>query len=169
MKIKLRAVLVLACAAALCVALPATAQDAKPAKAKPAKAKPAKAKPTKAKPTEPAKPKQAAADGHLQVVDAKATTGVEEREPTGETSSFTAGDKATIWMAVRNPEGPSTLKMAWFVDDVEVDTMDIDVGKSWRWRTWAKRRVPKAGAWKVEIRDGDDTVLETVNFTVNGN
>lgn len=104
--------------------------------------------------------------GGLQVVEAKAAGGVTDREAVDESSSFSAGDQVTIWAAIRNTESPGDIKMVWFANDKEVATIDIEVGQSWRWRTWSKSKV-WAGDWKVEIQDGSGTVLETVEFSVS--
>lgn len=158
--------------ALMLVALPVTAQEKAPADAKVAKpavekkaAKVEKKAVKKVEATRVATPARAVTAGGLQVVEAKAAGGVTEREAVGEASSFAPGDEVTVWAAIRNTDSAKDIKMVWFANNKEVSSLDIEVGKSWRWRTWMKSKV-WAGDWKVEIQDGSGTVLETVEFSV---
>ena len=147
---------------ALAVAFPATV-----AFAQGKKGGSKKAKSNEKKKGQTGKSDSGASNSDMKIVDAKAAGGVKEREPVDVSESFSVDDKVTIWMAVRNPKGKSKVKVVWFKDDVELNTVDINVGKSWRWRTWARRTVPRTGDWKVEIRDEDGNTLETVEFAVD--
>jgi len=164
--------------ALMLLAVPALAQDnakgasgEKPAAAKQDAEKKEEAKKAEAPVKKVEAPAQktarasAAGAGGLQVVEAKAAGGVTEREAVDESSTFSAGDQVTIWAAIRNTESAGDIKMVWFANDKEVTTVDIEIGQSWRWRTWSKSKV-WAGDWKVEIQDGSGTVLETVEFSV---
>lgn len=168
--------------ALMLVAVPATAQDKaddsaqeKPAANKKADAKKKEAKPKpKAEAQRQEKPKKKAARAasssssaseDLKVVESKAAGGVTDRDPVDEASSFDAGDQVTIWAAIRNTTSPEDIKMVWFANGTEVTSVDIEVGKSWRWRTWSKSKV-WAGDWKVEIQDSSGSVLDTVEFSV---
>lgn len=108
----------------------------------------------------------AEASAELVLNEIKTATDVEDREATGESESFDKEDKVLIWMSFKNPEGEKQAKLVWKYDGNEVDEMDIDVGKSYRWRTWAKRMVTQEGDWEVEVRDQDDNKLDSVAFTV---
>lgn len=108
------------------------------------------------------------ADGEMKIVDAKAASGVEDREPTGVSDTFSAGDEVTIWMAVRNPKEASEVELVWKRDDAKVSSMNLEVGKSWKWRTWGRIKVQNSGDWSVEIRNPDGETLETVEFSVDG-
>lgn len=157
--------------ALMLLAVPALAQDnaSSATEDKPAAAEPSAEKKDAAKRVEAPAPKTARSSatgaGGLQVVEAKAAGGVTEREAVDESSTFSAGDQVTIWAAIRNTESAGDIKMVWFANDKEVTTVDIEIGQSWRWRTWSKSKV-WAGDWKVEIQDGSGTVLETVEFSV---
>ncbi len=109
----------------------------------------------------------ASASGDLAVVDAKAAKGVEDREAVDATDSFSTGDTVTIWMAFRNPSAESAAEVVWRAGDAEVHTFSMDIGKSYRWRTWAQLKVSRTGDWNVEIRDSSGNTLETVSFTVS--
>ncbi|MFW5968327.1 MAG: hypothetical protein ACOCV2_12455, partial [Persicimonas sp.] len=78
---------------------------------------------------------EASADFMLNEI--KTASDVEDREAKGESDSFDKEDKVLIWMSFKNPEGEKKAKLIWKYDGNEVDEMDIDVGKSYRWRTWA--------------------------------
>jgi len=151
--------------ALMLVAVPVTAQQKAPADAKMAKPAVEKKAVKKVEATKtPARAATASAAG-LQVVEAKAAGGVTDREAVDAASSFAPGDEVTVWAAIRNTDSARDIKMVWFANNKEVSSLDIEVGKSWRWRTWMKSKV-WAGDWKVEIQDGSGTVLETVEFSV---
>ncbi len=109
----------------------------------------------------------AASNGAIQLLEAKTAAGVEDREAVNEGDSFSVGDSVTVWMAFRNPESAQEVEVAWKAGDAEIHTYKINIGESWRWRTWASLAVGRAGDWTVEIRDGEGNSLETVSFTVN--
>lgn len=110
----------------------------------------------------------ATAEGGLKVVDAKtAAGGVKDREPQDVTSSFSKGDKVTVWMAVQNPEEKQTVKLVWKRDGAKAASLDLDVGKSWKWRTWGRIKATQPGDWTAEIKGPDGETLKTVEFTVN--
>lgn len=110
----------------------------------------------------------ATADGKLKIKDAKAASdGVEDREPQGVTSSFSKGDQVTVWMAVQNPEKKQTLELVWKRDGAKAGSVDLDVGKSWKWRTWGRITVNNPGDWTAEIKGPDGETLETVEFSVS--
>ena len=109
-----------------------------------------------------------ATKGGMKVLKAKtASGGVEDREPVDVTSSFSKGDEVTVWMAVRNPESSSNVTLVWKAGDAEISKMDLNVGKSWRWRTWGRIKVLHTGDWSVEIQGPDGKTLETVEFSVS--
>jgi Ni/Co efflux regulator RcnB len=121
----------------------------------------------KAKKTVRASSSSASSDSAVSIIDAKTTTDVEEREAVGTSSSFNKGDKVTVWLAVKNPEQAQKVNLVFFRNDAEAGTIELDVGKSYRWRTWGRRTVGSAGDWKVDVQDEDGTSLKTLEFTVN--
>lgn len=111
---------------------------------------------------------ESAAEGPLKILDAKAASGgVADREPVDVGSSFSTGDKITIWMAVRNSERKETLELVWKRAGVKVASVDLEVEKSWRWRTWGRIEVATPGDWTAEINGPDGETLETVEFSVS--
>ncbi len=115
----------------------------------------------------PAASASSAASGDLAVIDAKAAKGVEDREAVDESDTFSAGDTVTVWVAFRNPADDAAADIVWSAGDTEIHTYSMNIGKSYRWRTWAQLKVSRAGDWNVAIRDSDGNTLETVSFTVS--
>ena len=116
---------------------------------------------------ETAEASPSASNGTIELLEAKTAAGVEDREAVDEGDSFSVGDSVTVWMAFRNPENAQEVEVAWKAGDAEVHTFSLNVGESWRWRTWASLAVSRAGDWTVEIRDSNGTTLDTVSFTVS--
>jgi len=99
----------------------------------------------------------------LEIADAKLGTGVENREITGETTTFAVNDKAFLWLRVVG--GPADdIKVTWSVDD-HSDTVSLKVGSA-SWRTWANKTLWMAGDWKVTVEDAGGQVLKEITFTV---
>ncbi len=104
-------------------------------------------------------------------VEAVVATDVVDREPVGADSAF-AADVGRVWCWTRvtgAPEMGTTLHHVWIRDGEELADVELTIGGS-SWRTWSNKAIPPewAGAWRVEIRDAEGTVLETVSFTVGG-
>jgi hypothetical protein len=61
--------------------------------------------------------------------------------------------------------------MVWKHEGVEKGVVELNVGKSPRWRTWSRRqmRTRDTGRWSVEVRSADGSILDTVDFEVDGN
>jgi hypothetical protein len=106
-------------------------------------------------------------ESSMSVIEAKTATAVEDREVTSPSDSFSTGDKVTVWLSVKNPEEAGKVNLIFFRNDAKAGTMELNVGKSYRWRTWARRTVGSAGDWKVDVRDEDGTSLKTLEFKVN--
>lgn len=107
-----------------------------------------------------------ASNASISVVDAKTTTKVEDRDPVDTSDSFNAGDKVTVWLAVKNLGEPHNVEVVFSRDGTESGTIEVEVGKSARWRTWVRRTVGAAGDWKADVQDSDGNSLKTLEFTV---
>lgn len=107
-----------------------------------------------------------ASNSAVSINDAKTTTTVEDREAVDTSSSFSAGDKVTVWLSVKNPEQERKVNLVFYRNDAEAGNIELDVGKSYRWRTWGRRTVGSAGDWKVDVQDEEGNSLETLEFTV---
>lgn len=96
-------------------------------------------------------------------------TAVEDRTLEGAAGEFTA-DVGAVWahVTVENRAAPTVLTVIWRHGDEERARIDLDVGASPRWRTWARKRIrPRdIGRWQVEIRDAAGALLATESFVV---
>lgn len=104
-------------------------------------------------------------------VEAVVALEVVDREPVQAGTAFTAQDGLRIWCWTRvsgAPETGTTLHHVWIRGDQEMADVTLNIGAS-SWRTWSNKAIPPewAGDWRVEVRDADGTVLQTVNFTVS--
>ena len=101
----------------------------------------------------------------FEVTEAKITSAIQDREAVDEKIAFATGEKAWIWLKL-NPKGEAMMRLRYTVDNDPIWTMDptpVRFG-----RTWYNKTLYYPGAWKVEILDGSDAVVHTLNFTVSG-
>lgn len=93
-------------------------------------------------------------------------TEVKDRAPVGAGDRFPAGiGRLACFSEVKG--GSGMVAHVWFHGDAEQARMELPV-RAERWRTWSEKRIdPRlTGAWRVEVRDGNGTVLATAAFTV---
>jgi hypothetical protein len=93
-------------------------------------------------------------------------TKVENRAPVGASDTFAANvGSLACFSEVHGASGK--VVHLWFYGDKEVAKIELPV-KGERWRTWSQKNVPAAwtGAWRVEVRAEDGTVLAKTDFTV---
>jgi hypothetical protein len=91
---------------------------------------------------------------------------VENRAPVGASDTFAANvGSLTCFSEVHG--GGGKIAHVWFHGDKEVAKIELPV-KSERWRTWSQKNIPAAwtGAWRVEVRAEDGTVLAKADFTI---
>jgi len=108
-----------------------------------------------------------AEDGRdLQVTRAVTGSGVENRVVVGESDTFAEGSEVVFWTLVEGGASGDSIDHVWIREGEEVVTVGLAVGSA-RWRTWSKKMLHpgSAGAWSVEARDRDGTVLATASFT----
>ncbi|MEQ1880299.1 MAG: DUF2914 domain-containing protein [Burkholderiales bacterium] len=98
-----------------------------------------------------------------QVAEAKLGKGVADRQITEESTAFTLGEKAYLWMRVMDGAG-ETLTISWKTGDQTFDST-LAVGGS-PWRTWANKTLHLAGDWTVTVSDSAGTVLHEAKLTV---
>jgi hypothetical protein len=98
--------------------------------------------------------------------------GVESREPLGADTVFSSGEKRLFaFVEVDNPEHvPGDLRVQFVAPGGEAEApIDLAVGESPRWRTWAFTRHARApGTWKAVVRDERGRVLASTEFDVRG-
>ncbi len=100
-------------------------------------------------------------------VEVQIATDVVDRIPVDSGSAF-AADVGSLWCWTRvsGAEG-KTLSHVWIHGPHERTLTLPAIGGS-PWRSWSNKNIPEdwTGEWRVEIRDEDGSVLETVTFTV---
>lgn len=117
--------------------------------------------------TEEAAEEVEAPEVKASVVKAAVATGIEDREPTGEATSFT-DDVDTLWCysKIKDGEG-TTITHNWYRGDELVAEIPLKI-RSPLYRTRSSKKIISGwtGAWRVEIIAEDGNVLETLDFTI---
>jgi hypothetical protein len=104
----------------------------------------------------------------LSVAESALATGVVDRMPTGQAMTFPANvERVYAWTRIRGAEGQTMIHHVWTHDGVERADLELSIGGS-PWRTWSNKAIPPewAGDWRVEVRDANGRVLETIRFSV---
>jgi hypothetical protein len=93
-------------------------------------------------------------------------TGVENRAAVGAAERFpaTVGSLTCVSEVLG---GAGKVVHVWIHGDKELASIELAV-KGERWRTWSTKRILPAwtGAWRVEVRAEDGTVLAKAEFTI---
>ena len=106
-----------------------------------------------------------AQDASFEVVDAKLTSAVADKEAVDDKGASPPAAKAFIWLKLK-PTGEPTMQIRWSVNGTAIWMMDpvpVKLG-----RTWYSKTLDVGGAWKAEILGAGDTVAKTLEFTVTG-
>jgi hypothetical protein len=107
-----------------------------------------------------------AQEGTFQVIDAKLTSGVENKAAVDDKTTFTTGEKAWVWLNLKPASDTATIAMRWSWNGNPVWTMEakpVKLGRTWYYKT-----IDQPGEWKVDILDNADTVLKTLTLTATG-
>lgn len=110
-----------------------------------------------------AKPAAAAAAAAEGKADVKACTGIENRMPTGEGTSFKAKETVYVWSEVSGMAGKD-VEHVWKRDGKEIRRAKFSVAAK-RWRMNSRQQNAAKGAYEVEVVAGDQK-LGQVTFTV---
>jgi hypothetical protein len=98
--------------------------------------------------------------------------GVVDREPQGTDTLFASNERRVFaFVEVDNPEHAAGELKVQFIgpDGTAQPPVDLAVGESPRWRTWAFTRQAHApGTWKALVRDERGHVLASTEFDVRG-
>lgn len=129
-------------------------------------------------PVEPATPEPAAAaesaepgGSRLIVHRAVAATGVSNRAPVGESTTFSPSVGKVYCFTEVSPADAAAANTSlihrWYLGDRPQGETRLKVAGS-HWRTYSNRTVSEAkmGGWRVELVDSNGNVLQTVRFTV---
>ncbi len=106
----------------------------------------------------------ALAAGPPAVTQAKLGTAVQNRQLSGENTSFAAGSRVYLWLELTGgPSDPVTV--TWTSPRHASFQTQLDV-KGSPWHTWAYKTVDAAGDWQVSVTASGGTVLKTLAFSV---
>lgn len=101
-------------------------------------------------------------------VEAKVCTGVQDRMPVGEATTFPATvDQVYLWTKITGASGETAIKHVWVYDGKEMTMVDLPV-RTAGYRTWSAKRILPAwtGKWEVRVVGPDGATLATVPFTI---
>lgn len=90
-------------------------------------------------------------------------TSIQNKELSGQDSTFNVRDKVYLWMMVTGATGDS-LVLTWKHGDNSYETK-LSIGGS-PWRTWAYKTVAAAGEWSITVSTQSGQILKTKTFTV---
>jgi hypothetical protein len=113
-------------------------------------------------------PQMASAQARLTVPESSIATMVVDRMPTGTAMTFSPNvERLYAWTRIQGAQGQTTVHHVWIHGGVERADIELRIGGS-PWRTWSNKAImPEwTGDWRVEVRDGNGNVLETIRFTV---
>ncbi len=104
----------------------------------------------------------------LSIARAVIAVYVEDREPVDEGVSFDSSvGKLYCFTHVIGAESETFIRHVWYYKDKEMAAVLLDV-TSPGYRTYSSKNILDSwtGDWRVEIIDEHDTLLKTVNFTI---
>jgi len=105
---------------------------------------------------------------HLRVAKIDLATSIENREPVGADTVFSA-DVGTIFCFTQIDDASDTTQIehVWYYKDQEKADIRLDV-KSEEWRTWSSKTILQSwtGHWRVMVKGPDGNVLATKNFVI---
>lgn len=104
----------------------------------------------------------------LEVAEAVISTGVEDRQPVDNMTSFAADvGRVYCWTRIVGAEGETQIEHVWYKADEEMARVSLTIGGS-NWRTWSSKNIEPSwtGDWRVDIVGPDGTVLDSVTFTI---
>ena len=106
----------------------------------------------------------------VEVTAAVVATGVENREPVGEGTSFPATvGTLYFYTVVEGDFEVRTVEHVWVRNGAEVARVPL-AARGPRWRTWSSKSIPGdlTGEWEARLLDEDGSVLATAAFQVGG-
>ncbi len=98
-----------------------------------------------------------------KVIEMKLGTAIQDKQISGEDSTFALNSKVYVWMKITGAAGDSIV-VNWKHADKEYKAT-IGIGGN-SWRTWAYKTISGAGDWTVTVSTQSGNVLKDANFTV---
>ena len=110
-------------------------------------------------------PRQATAQ---VTVDVQVAADIVDRMPSNPANTFPVDVGEVVCWTLVEGGADMTIQHIWIHDEMEFPVA-LQVGGS-PWRTWSRKTIPEAwaGDWRIEIRDEQGNLLDTVSFTVGG-
>jgi len=102
------------------------------------------------------------------------STGVEDRQPVGESDTF-ADSVGTLfcYTEIRGMGDSTTVSHVWYHGENRRADVKLNV-RGYRWRTWSTKVIQKdwTGDWRVDVVSADGKILKSKRFRIidtNGN
>jgi hypothetical protein len=102
----------------------------------------------------------------IEVENNAICTSVEDRQPIGTDSVFTAdAGKLYCFTKLKSQTDKSKISHVWFYQDNIMAKINLPI-KAKSWRTWsAKTIMPDwKGNWRVEVQDSNGNILSSISF-----
>jgi hypothetical protein len=148
-----------ACALLGACALPACSDGASPSSAASAAASATTAPGSSSSTPKPAKPAPAttATIEGIDLLDFQLTSAIKNKDPADKLDSAKPGTRVYGHVTVRNrTSGPKRVSLSFRVNDDERSLVDLNVEKSWSWRTWAYVTLRKDDKGELTVHVFDD-------------
>ena len=93
---------------------------------------------------------------------------IEDREPVGAAEIFSASvGKVYCFIEAKDITEDTTVSFVWYFHGNQMAKVDMNIRKGDRWRTYASKNIGGLkGDWKVEIQDGNGSILKLAEFKV---
>ena len=93
---------------------------------------------------------------------------IEDREPVGAAEIFSASvGKVYCFVEAKDIKEDTTVSFVWYFHGNQMAKVDMNIRKGDRWRTYASKNIGGLkGDWKVEIQDGNGSILKLAEFKV---
>jgi hypothetical protein len=108
-------------------------------------------------------------DANLSLLDLAVATAVVDREPEGATDRFDSTPPLLLCYSSFDQRNESaTVTHVWTWNDREMARVELEVGKSPKWRTWSRQRLQpdQAGRWSCDVLGPDGSRLGIARVTV---
>lgn len=109
--------------------------------------------------------------GGLRLVELAVGTGLEDKLPVGVAAHYPNVPEILFCYTVfENPSADQTITHVWRRSGRLVSRVELEVGKSPKWRTWSKQKSQPHwdGTWSCEVLGPDDRQLGLTVFVVGG-
>ncbi len=95
-------------------------------------------------------------------------SGIENREPVDNVSTFPAGtEMAYAFLEATSISRDVEVSFVWLYDGQEVARVILPIRQGNRWRTYSSKKLSgRAGSWRVEVQDSNSNILAATDFTV---